>query len=82
MATGSLDRRTTALMIRRLAEQHGISYVPTCSDVLANQITRLSSDSVELDDIEHLLIALQRKNIITRDQLIHLQAHYLREARS
>ena len=57
-----------------------VSYVPTQSDLLANHITRLSSDNVELDEIECMLIALQRAGHITRDQLVHLQACYLREA--
>ena len=77
----SLTANSTAALIRQLAEQHHVSYVPTQSDLLANEITRLSSDTVKLDEIECLLIALQRAGHITRDQLIQLQARYLREVR-
>lgn len=77
-----LTANSTAALIRQMAEQHCVSYVPTQSDLLANQFTRLSSDSVKLDEIEYLLVALQRAGHITRDQLIQLQARYLREAKS
>lgn len=77
----SLTANSTAALIRQLAEQHRVSYVPTQSDLLADEITRLSSDTVKLDEIECLLIALQRAGHITRDQLIQLQARYLREVR-
>jgi hypothetical protein len=73
---------STAALVRQLAERYHVRYVPTQADALANQLTRLSSDSVRLDDIECLLIALQRAGHITRDQLIQLQVSYLREVRS
>jgi hypothetical protein len=77
----ALTANSTAALIRRMAAQHQVSYSPTQSDLLAHHITRLSSDSVKLDDVECLLIALQRAGHITRDQLVHLQARYLREAK-
>lgn len=75
----NLTASSTAALIRSMAAQHQVSYVPTQSDQFANQITRLSDDAIELDEIEHLLIALQRAGHISRDQLVHLQARYLRE---
>lgn len=77
----TLTPSSTAVLIRDMAAKHHVSYVATQSDMLADHITRLSSDHVRLDDIEHLLIALQRAGHITRDQLIRLQAQYLREAK-
>jgi hypothetical protein len=76
----TLTPSSTAALIREMAARYMVSYVPTQSDLLANHITRLSSDNVELDEIECMLIALQRAGHITRDQLVHLQACYLREA--
>ena len=78
----TLTAGSTAALIRRMAAQHQVSYLPSESDRLANQITRLSGDVVELDEIEQLLIALQRAGHISRDQLVQLQARYLREAQT
>ena len=64
-----------------MAARFRVSYVPTQSDLLANHITRLSSDDVKLDEIECMLIALQRAGHVTRDRLVHLQARYLRETK-
>jgi hypothetical protein len=50
----------TERTIRALAKRHRVTHVPTPRDTLAHHITRLSSDRVELDEIEQLLIALQR----------------------
>jgi hypothetical protein len=77
----TLTSNSAAALIREMAARHQVSYVPTQSDLLANHITRLSSDDIELDEIECTLIALQRAGHITRDQLVHLQARYLREAK-
>jgi hypothetical protein len=75
----NLTASSTAAFIRAMAAQYRVNYVPTQSDLLANHITRLSSDTLKLDETEHLLIALQRAGHITRKQLVHLQTCYLRE---
>ena len=80
--TPILTLSSTAASIREMAERHRVSYIPTQSDLLATHITRLSSDNVRLDEIECMLIALQRAGHISRDQLVHLQACYLRETKS
>jgi hypothetical protein len=43
-------------------------------------MSRLADDSVELDEIEQLLIGLQRAGHLSRPEMILLQAQYLREA--
>ena len=73
---------TTATRIRQMALKHRVVYVGTPRDALAHHITRLAGDDVELDDIEQLLIALQRGGYVTRVEMVQLQANYLREARS
>lgn len=46
-----------------------------------SHITRLAGDDVQLDQIEQLLIALQRSGYLTRVEMVLLQASYLRETR-
>jgi hypothetical protein len=58
-----------------------VVFVRTKGDVLANHITRLSSDDVELDEVEQLLIALQRAGHLSRAEMVRLQVSYLREAK-
>ena len=72
----------TAIVIRRMARKYHIAYIRAQRDTLADHMTRLSGDDVELDEIEQLLIALQRAGHLTRIQVTRLQANYLREARA
>lgn len=65
--------------ITGLAKLHGVSYVKTPSDELAEVITRLSDDEVKMDETELLLFALQRSGVITTRDAIALQLSYLRE---
>jgi hypothetical protein len=71
----------TAVRIRKMAKDHQVAYVSTERDVLAHNITRLAGDHVELDEIEQLLVALQRSGYLSRAEMIQLQASYLREIR-
>lgn len=71
----------TAARIRKMAQEYHVVYVRTSRDTLAHHITRLAGDDVKLDDIEQLLIALQRGGHLTRIEMVQLQANYLREAR-
>ena len=71
----------TATVIRQMAEQHHVSYIPTQSDALALDISRHSGDDVVLDDVEQLLIALQRAGHLTSRDVMRLQASYLRETK-
>jgi hypothetical protein len=76
------SQSATAIAVRKLAEKHHVAYVRTHSDALAHHITRLAGDRVELDEVERLLIALQRAGHLSRVEAVRLQASYLREARS
>lgn len=71
----------TARAIVNLAQRHAVTYSPTAADTWANNVTRLADDVVALDDIELLLIALQRAGHLTRPEALRLQVNYLREAR-
>ena len=70
----------TAARIRKMAHEHKVAYVRTERDTLAHHITRLAGDDVQLDEIEQLLIALQRSGHLSRTEMVRLQAAYLREA--
>jgi hypothetical protein len=50
-------------------------------DAFAQDVTRLAADHVRLDEVECLLIGLQRAGHLSRPELVHLQARYLREAK-
>jgi len=64
-----------------LAAQHGIRYQETPADRLAVVITRLAGDEVVPDEIEDLIIALKRAQLITGTQLVDLLGRYLDENR-
>jgi hypothetical protein len=66
--------------IRGLARRFHIAYSETQTDRLAHHMSRLAGDTVELDEIERLLIGLQRAGHLSRSEMILLQAQYLREA--
>jgi hypothetical protein len=70
-----------AAAIRALAEQHKVAYVETATDVLGHHITRLAGDDVELDEIQLLLIALERAGRISGRDAVRLHVAYLNEAR-
>ena len=72
----------TAEHIRVLARRYRVAYSETATDRLAHHMTRLAGDTVELDEIERLLIGLQRAGHLSRPEMILLQARYLRESRS
>jgi len=71
----------TAREILELARRHHVVYAPGPNDELAHHITRLAGDVVVPDEIERLLFALQRAGHLSRVEMIHWQARYLREAR-
>lgn len=71
----------TAKAVRLMARQHHVFYSHTATDQLAHHMTRLAGDAVELDEIEQLIIALQRAGHLTRKDAVHLTARYRREAK-
>ena len=76
-----LPTRGFAQFITLLAEQNGIEYVATTLDALAEVITGLSGDSVQLDSIELLLLALARAGVLRSEYVVPLHVSYLREKR-
>jgi hypothetical protein len=72
---------STEAYIRELASRHQVVFSPTKLDTFAQDVTRLAADHVHLDEVECLLLGLQRAGHLSRPELIHLQAKYLREAK-
>jgi hypothetical protein len=62
-----------------LGKRHSVVYVKANTDALANDITRLASSDVHLDDLECLLIALERAGVVQRKDVVRLHIDYLRE---
>lgn len=81
IATSVQRQSATATRIRNSARKHQGAYVRTPSDALANRITKLAGDNVELDEVERLVIALLRAGHLSRAEVVRLQASYLREAK-
>ena len=65
--------------ITGLARQHRIHYAKTSNDALAEVITRLADDSVKMDQIALLLLALERAGVIPTEDVVPLHINYLRE---
>ncbi len=70
----------TAAEILSLAKRCGVVYTPTANDAWTHDVTRLADDEVTLDEIELLLIELQRAGHLSRPEALKLQVNYLREA--
>lgn len=73
---------STAVYIRQLAAQHHVIYASTKGDELAQHFSRLAdNEPVAFDEVEQMLIALQRAGHLDRSELVRLQASYLNEAK-
>jgi predicted AAA+ superfamily ATPase len=68
--------------IEALARRHGVAYTRTGSSALAQVITRLADDEAKPDEIEKLVIALRRSNIIDGSTMVTLLGRYFDETRS
>jgi len=67
--------------IRALAEDNGVGYTESRLDKVARIVTRLAGDDVRPDDIEGLLINLNRKGCIAGSDMMILHSRYLDEAK-
>jgi hypothetical protein len=75
-------QQQTATYIRQLAAQHRVTYRVTKGDALAAHLSRLADNvPVDFDEIEQMLVALQRAGHLERHDAVLLQAKYLNEAK-
>jgi hypothetical protein len=65
--------------ITGLAAQHGVTYVKTPLDELAQVITRLADDEVSTDATEDLIVALKRAHVIDVNTMVVLLGRHLDE---
>jgi hypothetical protein len=75
----SVKVRSAKEEIVALARKHGVTYQPTTLDGLADDITRLSGDDVQLDHTELLLLALERAGHLSTKDANRLHAAFLRQ---
>lgn len=79
MSAHPLPNKGVGEYIHNLAAQHNIGYIMTVGDSIANAFTRLSDDDLEMDEVELLLIALERAGVVQECDVIPLHINYLRE---
>ncbi|MBB3324021.1 hypothetical protein [Atlantibacter sp. RC6] len=73
---------SVASYIYRLAKIHHVSDKRDHMSRMAVTITALADDAVELDNVEQLLINLKRKGVLSKAEILALQARYFREQRN
>ena len=77
--TGDLSAREQILA---LARAPGVVYRPNALDELGNAVTRLAGDEVRLDDIELLLLALERAECVSTAEADRLHIAHMRQRTS
>ena len=79
METSAIPIRGLAKYIGDLAHRHNVRYVRTPEDAMADVITRLADDDVVMDDVELMILALERAGVIASADVVPLHVNYLRE---
>lgn len=69
----------TGVYVHALAKEFGVVYQRTPTDELADVITRLSGDTVDIDATENLIVALRRAGIIDGPTMVSLLGKHLDE---
>lgn len=72
---------SVATRIRRLAEAHHVKAESDDISHMAVTITRLTSEAVELDEVERLLVNLKKVGVLSKSEILILQGEYLQERR-
>ncbi len=71
---------TVDQVVREMAKRHGVDPVRTPVDALAAHFTHLSGDEPrDLDETQHLIIALRRAGFLSKIDAMKLQARHLAE---
>lgn len=79
MSNRVIPTTNLAEYITELARQHNVRYVLTPNDAMAQVITRLADDDVTMDEVEELLLALERAGVIEKADVVPMHVNYLRE---
>jgi len=75
----NMPTKDFAQYIQDLAKKHGVKYIRTGNDALAEVITRLSDDDIDFDNTENTIVALKRAGIIDGKEMVKLLGGYLNE---
>lgn len=82
MITSVIPSKNLAEYISELARKHGVKYVRTESDALAEVITTLSGDNIISDHTIDTIVALKRAEVVDGTTMITLLGSYLDEKRN
>ena len=72
---------SVASQVRKLAKAHKVTAERDEMSRMAETITRLAVDVVELDSVERLLVNLKKKGVLSKTETLALQGRYLQEKR-
>lgn len=73
---------SVARYVHKLAKDHEITDYRDGISRMAVAITCLADDTVELDDVEQLMVNLKRKGVLTKSEILSLQGRYFLEQRN
>jgi hypothetical protein len=74
-------QRSAEETIRQIAAEHNLVYVHDGYAQLAHDIDQVFGDGVQLDEVQQLIVAIGRANIMDGQELTVLHARYLQEHR-
>lgn len=81
ITTSDFPTTGVATFVADVARRHGVSYVRSSNDALADFITQFSDDDVVTDGTEDLIVALKRSKVIDGSQMVALLGNYMDEAK-
>lgn len=67
--------------VQQLAKDNNVTANRDDMSRMAVTITALADDSVELDNVEQLLVNLKKKGVLSKAEILQLQGRYFREQR-
>lgn len=82
MATLDIPLKNLSSFIRAVAERNGVEFIESKWDAMARIVTRLAGDDVKPDDVEGLLLRLNRKGCIAGSEMLLLHFRYLDEIKA
>lgn len=77
-----MTQKTTvsvASYVQHLANDNNVTANRDGMSRVAVAITALADDSVELDNVEQLLVNLKKKGVLSKSEILQLQELYFRE---
>lgn len=67
-----------ARVVKNLAKQAGVAFVPTLADQWASAVTRLAGDDINSDATDDLLVALTRAGKLSPNEMVKLTMEHHR----